>query len=133
MNLLEQLKATVGPANVLTEPADTAPYLTDWRKRYTGRAQAVVRPATTDEVVAVAGDDRGRPQLAGAATGLLMQGSNIGGLLGPPITGALVAGAGWPSAAWLTSTALGVAAAAGLFLHWREKRTMAAAPQGKAS
>lgn len=74
-----------------------------------------------------------RPQLAGAATGLLMQGSNIGGLLGPPITGALVAGAGWPSAAWLTSTALGVAAAAGLFLHWREKRTMAAAPQGKAS
>lgn len=74
-----------------------------------------------------------RPQLAGAATGLLMQGSNIGGLLGPPITGALVAGAGWPSAAWLTSTALSVAAAAGLFLHWREKRTMAAAPQGKAS
>jgi MFS family permease len=74
-----------------------------------------------------------RPQLAGAATGLLMQGSNIGGLLGPPITGALVAGAGWPSAAWLTSTALSVAAAAGLFLHWREKRTMATAPQGKAS
>lgn len=74
-----------------------------------------------------------RPQLAGAATGLLMQGSNIGSLLGPPITGALVAGAGWPSAAWLTSTALGVAAAAGLFLHWREKRTMAAAPQGTAS
>ena len=65
-----------------------------------------------------------RPQLAGAATGLLMQGSNIGSLLGPPITGALVAGAGWPSAAWLTSTALGVAAAAGLFLHWREKRRL---------
>ena len=53
MNLLEQLKATIGEANVLTEPADTAPYLTDWRKRYTGRAQAVVRPATTDEVAAV--------------------------------------------------------------------------------
>jgi DHA1 family inner membrane transport protein len=65
-----------------------------------------------------------RPQLAGAATGLLMQGSNIGSLLGPPITGALVAGAGWPSAAWLTSTALGVAAAAGLFLHWRETRKL---------
>jgi len=53
VNLLEQLKATIGEANVLTEPADTAPYLTDWRKRYTGRAQAVVRPATTDEVAAV--------------------------------------------------------------------------------
>jgi len=53
VNLLQQLKATVGEANVLTGPADTAPYLTDWRKRYTGRAQAVVRPATTDEVAAV--------------------------------------------------------------------------------
>ncbi len=65
-----------------------------------------------------------RPQLAGAATGLLMQGSNIGSLMGPPITGALVSTAGWPSAAWLTSIALGVAAAAGLFLHWREKRKL---------
>jgi MFS family permease len=65
-----------------------------------------------------------RPQLAGAATGLLMQGSNIGSLMGPPITGALVAAAGWPSAAWLTSVALGVAAGAALFLHWREKRKL---------
>ena len=39
-----------GVANVLTAPSDTAPFLTDWRKRYTGRAQAVVRPATTDEI-----------------------------------------------------------------------------------
>ena len=29
MNLLEQLSATVGDANVLTEPVDTASYLTD--------------------------------------------------------------------------------------------------------
>jgi len=62
-----------------------------------------------------------RPELAGASTGLLMQGSNIGGLLGPPITGALVAAGGWPHAAWLTSVALAVAAGAGLFLHWRER------------
>ena len=53
MNLIERLAGLVGPANALTAPADTAPYLTDWRKRYTGRAQAVVRPATTDEVAAV--------------------------------------------------------------------------------
>jgi predicted MFS family arabinose efflux permease len=64
--------------------------------------------------------------LVGAATGLLMQGSNIGALLGPPITGALVAGGGWPNAAWLTSCALAIAAAAGIFLHRRERRTMAA-------
>ena len=28
-----------------------------------------------------------RPQLVGASTGLLMQGSNFGSLIGPPITG----------------------------------------------
>ncbi|MDP1748137.1 MAG: MFS transporter [Reyranella sp.] len=65
-----------------------------------------------------------RPELVGASTGLLMQGSNIGALVGPPITGALVAAAGWPSAAWLTSVALGVMAGAGLFLHWRERRKL---------
>jgi MFS family permease len=66
-----------------------------------------------------------RPELVGASTGLLMQGSNIGALIGPPITGALVTAAGWSSAAWLTSVALGVMAAAGLFLHWRETRRIA--------
>lgn len=65
-----------------------------------------------------------RPQLVGAATGLLMQVSNFGALLGPPITAALVSAGGWPAAAWLTSTALGLAALAGLFLHWREKRKL---------
>lgn len=63
-----------------------------------------------------------RPQLAGASTGLLMQGSNIGALLGPPVTAALVSAGGWPAAAWLTSVSLGIAAAAGVFLHWRERR-----------
>jgi MFS family permease len=67
-----------------------------------------------------------RPELVGASTGLLMQGSNIGGLLGPPVTAALVVAGGWSAAAWLTSTALGIAAAAGLFLHWRERRRLAA-------
>lgn len=67
-----------------------------------------------------------RPELVGASTGLLMQGSNFGGLIGPPITGALVASGGWPAAAWLTSTALGVVAASALFLHWRERRRIAA-------
>jgi MFS family permease len=67
-----------------------------------------------------------RPQLVGAATGLLMQVSNFGALLGPPITATLVSTGGWPAAAWLTSVALGIAAVAGLFLHWREKRKLAA-------
>lgn len=67
-----------------------------------------------------------RPQLIGAATGLLMQVSNLGALLGPPITAALVSAGGWPAAAWLTSLALGLAAVAGLFLHWRERRRLGA-------
>ena len=55
-----------------------------------------------------------------------MQVSNVGSLIGPPITGALVVAGGWPAAAWLTSVALGIAAAAGLFLHWRERRRVGA-------
>lgn len=44
--------ATVGPSNVLTGD-DMARFLTDWRGRFTGRAQAVVRPANTAEVAAI--------------------------------------------------------------------------------
>ncbi|CAN7275871.1 FAD-binding oxidoreductase [Trinickia sp. LjRoot230] len=40
----------IGAAHVLTDAHDTAPYLTDWRHRYTGAACAVLKPATTDEV-----------------------------------------------------------------------------------
>ncbi len=51
--LLATLRAIVGEANVLTSDPDVAPYLTDWRDRYHGRARAVVRPSTTAEVAAV--------------------------------------------------------------------------------
>src|SRR5271157_5836181 len=51
--LLATLRAIVGEANVLTSDSDVAPYLTDWRDRYHGRARAVVRPSTTAEVAAV--------------------------------------------------------------------------------
>lgn len=67
-----------------------------------------------------------RPQLVGAATGLLMQGSNLGALLGPLLTAALVGSGGWPAAAWLTSVALAIVAASGIFLHRRQRRRLAA-------
>ena len=51
--LLSTLRAIVGETNVLTSDADVAPYVTDWRDRYHGRARAVVRPGTTAEVAAV--------------------------------------------------------------------------------
>ena len=43
---------------LLTDPADTAPFLTDWRKRWTGRALAVAQPDATDDVAR----QRGRHQ-----------------------------------------------------------------------
>jgi FAD/FMN-containing dehydrogenase len=48
--LIDSLQALLGEASVLTGTAEMAPYLTDWRGRYQGRAVAVVRPATVDEV-----------------------------------------------------------------------------------
>ncbi|MCX8005847.1 MAG: FAD-binding oxidoreductase, partial [Burkholderiaceae bacterium] len=53
MNLPDRLRAIVGAAHVLTDPVAMAPYLLDWRKRYRGAAQAVVRPASTAEVASV--------------------------------------------------------------------------------
>ena len=53
MTFLDRLRAVVGDAGLLTDPDLTAPYLTDWRGAFHGRAAAVVRPASTDEVAAV--------------------------------------------------------------------------------
>jgi D-lactate dehydrogenase (cytochrome) len=51
--LVGRLADVVGGRNVLTDPADTAPYLIDERKRYRGAALAVVRPGSTAEVAEV--------------------------------------------------------------------------------
>ncbi len=51
--LLHRLARIVGAQHVLADDAETAPYATDFRKRYFGRARAVVRPGSTAEVAAV--------------------------------------------------------------------------------
>jgi FAD/FMN-containing dehydrogenase len=51
--LVAQLAKAVGAAHVLTDAADLAPFLTDWRGRYRGAARCVVRPGNTAEVAAV--------------------------------------------------------------------------------
>jgi FAD/FMN-containing dehydrogenase len=53
MTLPDSLAAIVGAANVLTESRDTAAYLTDWRRQYSGPAECVVRPGSTQEVARV--------------------------------------------------------------------------------
>jgi FAD/FMN-containing dehydrogenase len=50
MTIPQRLADIVGAGNVLTAPADTQPYLTDWRRQYSGRADCVARPASTEEV-----------------------------------------------------------------------------------
>lgn len=52
-DFLDRCRDAVGAAHVLTEDADIAGYLTDWRRRFTGKALAVVKPGTTDEVAAL--------------------------------------------------------------------------------
>jgi D-lactate dehydrogenase (cytochrome) len=51
--LLHRLGRIVGDEHVFVDEADTASYATDWRKRYFGRARAVVKPGSTAEVAAV--------------------------------------------------------------------------------
>jgi len=47
---LQRCREIAGDAYVLTSDADKAPYLTDWRKRFTGKALAVLRPGSVEQV-----------------------------------------------------------------------------------
>lgn len=52
-DFIDECVRAVGASHVLTDAADMASYLTDWRRRFTGKACAVVRPGTTEEVAAI--------------------------------------------------------------------------------
>ena len=67
-----RLRAIVGAANVLDGETDMAPFLSDWRGRYHGRARAVVRPRDTAEVAAVVA------ACAQAGVAMVPQGGNTG-------------------------------------------------------
>jgi FAD/FMN-containing dehydrogenase len=51
--LRAELRAMLGPDGVVDEPGEMAPFLTDWRGRYTGRAIAVARPRSTEQAAQV--------------------------------------------------------------------------------
>lgn len=70
--LIDTLREIVGTSHCLSAHADMAPFLTDWRGRYTGAAQAVVFPADTAEVSAVV------QACAASATPIVPQGGNTG-------------------------------------------------------
>src|SRR6185295_13510291 len=70
--LRDRLADAVGAAQVLTAPDEIAPYVTDWRGRFRGRALAIVRPRTTAEVAAVV------RACSDADTPIVPQGGNTG-------------------------------------------------------
>ena len=71
-DLVERIRSIVGPAGLICSPEEIGPYATDWRKRYRGKAVAVVRPASTAEVAAVV------RACAEARTAIVPQGGNTG-------------------------------------------------------
>ena len=51
--LIEAAIARFGPKIALTDANDIAPWLTDWRGRWTGASAAILQPGSTDEVAAL--------------------------------------------------------------------------------
>ena len=76
--LIEEVQRRFGAKAAVTDRADVEPWLTDWRGRWHGRADAVLQPASTDEVAAIvrlAGEHRvplvpqgGNTSMVGGAT-----------------------------------------------------------------
>ena len=52
-NPLDKLRHLLGTKGFSDAPEDIAPWLTDWRGRYAGKARALLSPANTKEVAAV--------------------------------------------------------------------------------
>ncbi len=54
-DLLAKLSGLLGPKGYSADPADMAPWLTDWRGRYRGAAAAMLSPATREETAEIVG------------------------------------------------------------------------------
>ena len=70
--LISELSQLLGERQVLTAVEDLAPYCTDWRGRYSGRALCVVLPGSTEQVAAVV------RACAAAGVAIVPQGGNTG-------------------------------------------------------
>jgi FAD/FMN-containing dehydrogenase len=85
-DFLGRCRAIVGASRVLSDEAEMAPYLTDWRGRFTGRARAVLLPGSVDEVAQLVA------ACAAARVPIVPQGGRTGLVLGsvPDASGAAV-------------------------------------------
>ena len=54
-SLIAETRSRFGERVVVTDAADIEPWLTDWRKRWHGKAAALIQPSTTEEVAAIVG------------------------------------------------------------------------------
>jgi FAD/FMN-containing dehydrogenase len=73
--LLDELRSVVGAANVLTD-GDLSGWEQDWRKRWRGKALAVVRPGSTQEVAQAV------KACAASGVSIVPQGGNTGMVVG---------------------------------------------------
>ena len=71
-SLLDTLANRLGPKGFSVDADTMAPWLTDWRGKYRGRAAAMLSPATTEEVAAIV------RLCAEAQVALVQQGGNSG-------------------------------------------------------
>ncbi len=51
--LVDEIRARFGERAAVTNAADIEPWLTDWRGRWHGRADAILQPGSTEEVAAI--------------------------------------------------------------------------------
>jgi FAD/FMN-containing dehydrogenase len=85
--LIDDIRSSCGAKAVITDPGDVAPWLTDWRGRYHGQADAILAPASTDEVALIVG------VAAQGGVPLVPQGGNtsmVGGATPPADGSALI-------------------------------------------
>ncbi len=71
-DVFQKIRAIVGPAGVVDQPADMAPYLREHRGLYQGETALIVRPASTAQVAAVV------VACAQSDTAIVPQGGNTG-------------------------------------------------------
>ena len=84
--LLARCRAIVGAGHVFTDEADMAPFMADWRGRYSGRGLAVVLPFDTAQVAAIVA------ACAEARVPIVPQGGRTGLVMGsvPDLSGSAI-------------------------------------------
>ena len=68
----DELKAALGPGGWTQDPAEIAPWLTEWRNRWTGRTPLLLTPRSTKEVA------RAVTICAAHGVAIIPQGGNTG-------------------------------------------------------